>query len=186
MKNKPEYFELELIKKIKRGDKMAFGKLLHQYNARVYGYFFRTFGKREIAQDLFQETFLRVWQSFQKFDENRSFAAWVFTIAERVRIDAIRSQSVRTGVIMYSVPLDFVGEDNPETQLEANELKQQIEEVVRSLPEKQRKVFLLRQQGELPFKEIANIMHEPLNSVLSHMHYAVKKLRLVLKESHDA
>ena len=54
------------------------------------------------------------------------------------------------------------------------------------LPEKQRRVFLLRQQAELPYKEIAGIMNEPLNSVLSHMHYAVKKLRTILKVNYEA
>ena len=185
MKEKLPEFEYMLIKKIKHGDKSAFGQLLHLYNARVYGYFYRTFGRREIVQDLFQETFLRVWQSFHKFDVNRSFAAWVFTIADRVRIDALRSGSVRMAVASVE-HLEYPGDDNPEEQLQTNELRNQIEEAVKLLPEKQRRVFLLRQQAELPYKEIAGIMNEPLNSVLSHMHYAVKKLRTILKVNYEA
>lgn len=185
MRDQEKEYERSLILKIKKGDKPAFGKLLHLYNARVYGYFYRTFRHKEQAQDLFQETFLRVWRSFHKYDNRQNFASWIFTIADRVRIDALRSQSVRKSVFKQSEDLDFAGEDNPEMKFHTNELREQIEEAVRSLPEKQRRVFLLRQQAELPFKEIANIMNEPLNSVLSHMHYALKKLRTILKVNYE-
>ena len=63
------------------------------------------------------------------------------------------------------------------------ELNQIIEKTVLELPSKQKQVFLLRQHGEMSFKDIAQITGEPLNTVLSHMHYAIEKLRKALKES---
>lgn len=173
--------EQDLIRQIKEGDRSAFASLLHLYNARVYGYFLRTFRRRELAEDLFQETFLRVWRSFHRFDEKRSFAAWVFKIAERVSIDAMRSEGIRKSRMILTDAATHVDPEDIEANLHASELQKQIEDAANLLPEKQRKVFLMRQQGELSFREIAGIMDEPLNSVLSHMHYAVKKLRGLIK-----
>ena len=72
---------------------------------------------------------------------------------------------------------------NPENHFDAEEMKIMITNVVNSLPEKQKNVFLLRQHGELTFKEISEITKEPLNTVLSHMNYAVKKIKLFLREN---
>lgn len=186
MTKKANLCEIDLIRQVKGGNRRAFARLLHLYNARVFGYFYRTFGRKELAEDLFQETFLRVWRSFHRFDEKRNFAAWVFKIAERVSIDAMRSEAVRNSRLIQSDTTVFVDADNIEATLYASELQKQIEVAVKSLPEKQRKVFLMRQQAELSYKEIASIMGEPLNSVLSHMHYAVKKLRSILKVNDEA
>jgi RNA polymerase sigma-70 factor (ECF subfamily) len=185
MKNGTGDLERRLAARAKSGDKAAFTELLQRYNARVFGYFYRVFGRRELAQDLFQETFLRVWQSLHRFDPSRSFAAWVFTIAERISIDTMRSEGARATTVL---PPDKIVQHDPgdvAADLEADELRRQIEKAVASLPEKQRKVFLLRQQGELSYKEIAGIMGEPLNTVLSHMHYAVKKIKHAIKVNNE-
>ena len=177
--------EQGLIEKIRKGDERAFATLLRIYNGKIYGFFYRTFRCPEIAKDLFQETFLRVWRNIGRFDANRRFDVWLFTIAHRVSIDAIRAKKTRS-IVEAAEFEGIAGEDDPAQRFLKQELDDQIALAVEELSEKQRRVFLLRQQAGLAFKEIAEVLDEPLNTVLSHMHYAVKKLRKILQETYDA
>ena len=174
----------ELIKRFQKGDTAAFEILVRRYERPLFTFLLRLTRDRDKTEDLFQDTFLRVLKALPRYREKGKFSSWLFRIANSVVIDAGRQARVRRGQILYDEQKVYGAEastERPDLSVERSELMDQIEAALAMLPEKQRRVFLLRQHGDLRFKEIAQIMNEPLNTVLSQMRYAVAKLRKILR-----
>ena len=180
------YLENQLIARCQNGDAEAFGPLINNYRSRLYSYLLKLSGDRFSAEDLFQETLIRVWRSIPKYNDRDKFSSWVFSIAHNLAIDSFRKRKARNIFPANDDANDFIASTNHEKEIEFNETKMILQQAVLSLPEKQKEVFLLRQHSEMTFKEIAKITDQPLNTVLSHMNYAVKKLKKVLREENAA
>jgi RNA polymerase sigma-70 factor (ECF subfamily) len=180
-----ERTEMELIHRCQLGEIEAFDELMNRYRRRLFSYLYRLCGNRTVAEDLLQETMIKIWRGIKRFSTDYRFSTWSFTIAYRLAIDEKRKRKVRMG-IFATAPREYTEVDRvtPLENLEDQEIRTAVRKALAGLPEKQRQVFLLRQHGEMSFKEIAHLTGEPLNTVLSHMHYAVKKLSNSLRESH--
>ncbi len=170
------------------GDVQAFEMLLARYRKSVYGYLIRLVGV-ERAEDLFQETFLRVIRARSSFKARSRFSTWVFRIAHNVSVDALRkagkahltslSQPVEEGVerertLEETLPAK---QPDPAQALYREELDVLVESLIAKLPKEQREVLLLREHGELPFAEIAEIVGCTVNTAKSRMRYALESLR---------
>lgn len=174
--------EYQLIIRCKNGDKSAFEQLIKNYKDQLFSYLVRLSESREAAEDLFQETLIKVWTGLPAYREKSRFSSWLFAIAHNLAMDSYRKKKVRRKINDDSDDLLIYSKESHIHEYESREIKMIIMESLKMLPEKQRNVFLLRQHGELSFKEIAEITNQPLNTVLSHMHYAVKKLRIILRD----
>jgi len=174
--------EARLVKNSKNGDGSAFGELISIYRKNLFTYLLRMCKDRMTAEDLLQETLIKAWTGLKSYNEQQKFSSWLFTIAHNVSIDAIRMQQLRERPINLREKTDIASYFTPHSEMVITEGRIALQKEVENLPEDQRRVFLLRQQGELSFKEIAEVMNQPLNTVLSHMHYAVKKLKRCLNE----
>ncbi len=137
------------------------------------------------AEDLFQETLLKLWCGIKRYREQNKFSSWLFSIAHNVAMDNHRKNKTRNNIVNTDDSHDPPDNTTPLNELCAAELKRIINSAVDELPVKQKRVFLLRQHGNIKFKEIADITGEPLNTVLAHMNYAVRKIKNVI-EVHDA
>lgn len=169
--------EKELLIRCKKGDGTAFDCLIRNYRRQLYAYLSRFVKESEAADDLFQETLLKVWFGLRNYNESNKFSSWLFTIAHNVAVDNTRKlKRIRT-VVENKSELEFTTSITPHDFVVAEETEKKLVEVVECLPEKQKEVFLLRQHGDMTFKEIAQLLNEPLSTVLSHMNYAVKKIR---------
>lgn len=182
MENIPEII---LIKRVMNGEPHAFNILIKNYRGKLFGYLLKLSGDRLTAEDLFQDTLLKAWSGFNKYKEENKFSSWLFTIAHNVALDFLRKNKNRNLFVSNDEIVNLPDRDNQSNELEVEEIRDLVKRAVASLPEKQRNVFLLRQHGELTFKEISEITCEPLNTVLSHMNYAVKKIRIILR-AHNA
>lgn len=172
-----------LIEKCKNGDGEAFEKLISTYTQRLFGYIYRSTKNRDDANDLYQEVVIKIWNGIPKYQNKNKFDSWIFTIAYNVVRDSLRKRKNSATIFTGDdrVAQQSNSNNNPDQIIESKELELKIEECLAELPENQRNVFLLNRHSGLPFREIAEIMNEPLNTVLSHMHYAVKKLKKSLK-----
>lgn len=176
-RGRSEFLEETLIEKAKNGDEKAFAVLMKQYRLRLGSYIFKSVGDRSASEDVLQETLIKVWRGIGGFKSGTKFSSWLFSIAHNAAIDHIR-KNARAGM-----PEEFNDEkyskqtDDPFKQITAEETKRIVNAAVDKLPEKQKQVFLLRAEGDMSFKEISELMGEPLNTVLSHMRYAIIKLR---------
>jgi len=180
------YLENQLIARCQNGDTAAFGLLVQNYRRQLYSYLLKLSGDRFSAEDLFQETLIRVWRSIPKYNNKNKFSSWLFSIAHNLAIDSFRKRKVKNIFHANDEANNFIASTNHEKEIEFNETKMMLQQAVLTLPEKQKEVFLLRQHGEMTFKEIAKTTDQPLNTVLSHMNYAVKKLKKVLREENAA
>jgi len=172
--------DARLIRQYRHGNAKAFEELVRKYQRPLYTFLLRMVDDRQTAEDLFQEAFLRILRALPTYEERGKFSSWLFGIANNLAIDALRRDRRRNEhTVAYDDPLaQAISPDgNPEVDLENNELRRELSALLSDLPAKQKQVFLLRQHSGMTFKEIAEQMGEPLNTVLSHMNYAVKKLR---------
>ena len=172
-----ELFDLWL-----KGDERGFAVLYNKYKNRVFGFLIKMTGEREVAEDLLQETFLAAYRNALQFDRSRSFLSWLFGIAHKRTIDYFRH--ARVEVDHKEEAVDSIGSriDAPDIQLSNENLRDVINSAVENLDPLQREVFMLRELGGVPFKEIAEIMNCPINTALGRMRLALKNIRKDLQK----
>ena len=175
--------DLELIELWQKNDPRGFSGLYSKYKSRVFGFLLRMTSDRDIAEDLLQDTFFAAMRNSGQFDRNRNFLSWIFGIAHKRTIDYFRHLKVENEHIDDtdgSVGREFVSAD---TKLSNTQTMLLIQEAVKTLDPMQREVFLLRELGDVPFKEIAEIMNCPINTALGRMRLALKNIRNELKRN---
>ena len=167
-----------------KNDAAAFGKLIQGYRAQLFSYLHRLCGDRMTAEDLFQETLIKVWKGFNSYNERNKFSSWLFSIAHNVAVDSIRRESAKSKVSSFEDVQTLASDNNPHNTFVEKETNELIMEAVSTLSEKQKQVFLLRQHSDMTFKEISEATNQPLNTVLKHMHYAVTGVRKKLSKEY--
>jgi RNA polymerase sigma-70 factor, ECF subfamily len=174
----------QLLTDYRQGDKASFARLMERYQRELYHFLVRFLGDRAAAEDIFQETFLQVHQSAAAFDTSRRFRPWLFTIAANKARDLIRSQARRpTNPLQASINADeesgeFIdlmqaASALPDEPMQREELQNQVQRTVQSMPEHLREILLLSYFHQFPYKQIGDILDIPLGTVKSRLHAAV-------------
>ncbi len=179
----------------KSGDARAFATLVQRHRGPVYNFILRFVGHRQRAEDVLQETWLKVVRNSSEWQPKAKFTTWVYTIARNLCVDSARKESFRkTDSLDAPVSRDegdgrSVGElvadeavQTPDRAAHNVRLRPLIEQALRGLPAEQREVFLLREYQGLGFKEIAEVTGVNENTVKSRMRYALEGLRKRLSE----
>ncbi|MFO0749251.1 MAG: RNA polymerase sigma factor [Myxococcota bacterium] len=178
-----------LMQRFRAGQASAFRLLTARYSEKVFNFALRQVRSPETAQDLVQEVFLRVVKNASSFRAESRFSTWIFTIARNLCVDALRRAKHRHTVALDAplkagesdgaTMLDMVKDDKPiaDSRLSDKRFSGALEEALGSLPEEQREVFLMRELQGLKFREIADIVGVPENTVKSRMRYALESLR---------
>lgn len=171
----------ELIERHLSGDPDALDQLVRRHQRNVFSFLVHLTGNRTEAEDLFQETFIKAIAALPGYREQGAFGSWLIRVAHTVTLDAWKRNKGRETSDDRRL-MDYP-DQGPATdaRTESREIEQAVTGAVAKLPEKQRRVFLLRQHSDLKFREIAEQTKEPLNTVLSHMRYAVATLRAELQ-----
>ena len=164
------------------GDRRAFTELVERYQNRLLNFVYRTTGDRERAEDLVQETFIRVYRHLHRFDQSKKFSTWVYTIASNLAKNELRNRSRNPLVLFQMVrrsdesesrPLEW--EDNtyrPDDLFRKRHLKGLVDAAVDRLPEHHRTVFVLREMEGKTYEEIAEITTTNLGTVKSRLNRA--------------
>jgi RNA polymerase sigma-70 factor (ECF subfamily) len=174
-----------LLAGLAKGREDMFEQLVQRYQGRLYGFLCRMAGQEADAADLFQETFLRVYQKAGQIRDQQAFRPWLYTIA----LNLCRSQHARRAR-HPEVALPDCAEDtslpatdpSPDSAVAHREIGDRIAVAVNTLPLEQREVFILRAYQDLSYPEIADVLGRPLATVKSQMRYALQKLRSVLRD----
>ena len=179
----------ELVALAQKGSEKAYRELLGRYQRPVFSLVYRMLRDREQAEDLAQETFVRVFNHIERYDPKYKFSSWIFKIATNLTIDHIRKKEVATVSIdgsRYAVTADEIeastitvasGDENPEELLVAKELGESIEGAIGELRAEYRTAILLRHVEGREYQEIADIMGLPLGTVKTFIHRARKELQ---------
>ena len=178
-----------------RGEVRAFEVLLERHRRPVFNFLLRSVGDPAQAEDLLQETFLRVIKGAADYERQAKFTTWLYTIARNLCVDASRrakhrrAQSLDVAVEPGGdrTLLDMTPDRRAaiDRQVIGKQMGERIRAAVELLVEEQREVFLMREVLDLSFKEIADIVGCPENTVKSRMRYALEKLREALSEYRD-
>jgi RNA polymerase sigma-70 factor (ECF subfamily) len=167
-----------LVNRVAAGDRdQALEELYRRYASRVYSFGLRVLGRRDLAEELVQETFVRLWRTAASFDEGRgSVGAFVFTIARNIAVDLWRRPSSR--------PFDPEPEELPEPVDRAERIVTvlAVRDAMASLSGAHREVLELTYRSGLKQTEIADILGLPLGTVKTRTYYALRALKLALQE----
>jgi len=181
--------DYELITRFVKGEERCFEELINRHKNKVFSYINLYIRDQALAEDIFQDTFLKVIQSVKagKYSDNGKFLSWVMRIAHNLIIDNFR-RIKQTNIIStddYESDL-FNSLKFSDTNIEADYIKTQIEKDIRSmigcLPDDQREVVILRHYADMSFKEIADITGVSINTALGRMRYALINLRKIMEE----
>jgi len=190
----PHVTDEALMIRFQQGDRTAFAALVKRHKTPLFNFALRQIRVRTTAEDVVQETFVRVVQNVADFKHEARFTTWLYTIARNLCIDHLRKGALRKHPSLdatHSSQDDggpTLGEQtadaraNVERDATAGELRVRIASAVETLPDDQREVFLMREVANLAFKEIAQITGVPENTVKSRMRYALERLQSALSE----
>lgn len=181
-KERKQLSDSEVVQRFLDGDQLAFGDLVDRYDSRLLNFVYRTIGDRERAQDLVQETFVRVYRHLHRFDQTKKFSTWIYTIASNLAKNELRNRSRNPLVLFQTIKKNWEADHRP---LEWEDLKykpddlyrkrflrDKVEDAVAQLPEHHRVVFVLRELEGKTYEEIADITGCNLGTVKSRLNRA--------------
>ena len=181
--------DYELIQRFIKGEQSCFEQLIHRHKNKVFTYISLYIRDQALAEDLFQDTFMKVIQSVMagKYQDNGKFISWVMRIAHNLIIDHFRRIKQMNTISNDDYESDlFNSKKFADSTIEDDMIKKQIQKDVRTmislLPEDQREVVILRHYSGLSFKEIAEITEVSINTALGRMRYALINMRKIMEE----
>ena len=185
-----ELGDSELVASYLEGERFAFHELVERYQDRLLNFIYRTIGDRDRAEDLVQETFVRVYRHLHRFDQTKKFSTWAYTIASNLAKNELRNRSRNPLVLFQAIkknwdadhrPLEF--EDStyaPDDLYRKRHLRETVEAAVAELPEHHRVVFVLRELEGKTYEEISDITGVTLGTVKSRLNRARNRFAQII------
>lgn len=182
-------FEKRLAKLAQSGDTQAFAEIVELYKDKIFHLAYRMLSNRHEAEDVVQDTFLRVYRNITRYDVNQKFSTWIYRIATNLCIDRLRKRKPnysldaemndQEGVDGYSmIPSD---DRTPESYLLVSETQRMIHEAIESLPAKYKSVMVLRYLQDMSLQEISDVLDMPVTTIKTRVHRGREFLRKKLE-----
>ena len=180
-----KYTDAELLVRYREGDEDAFREIVHRYKHSLYAFLKRFLNRQDLVEDVFQETFLQVYTSSDKFDSTRPLRPWLFTIAANKAKDALRKMqrhsSMSLGAVADSsdVSVDDVinllasYKITPDQEVSKDETAERVRGVIAEMPENLRGILILAYFEQFSYKHMAEILSIPIGTVKSRLHTAI-------------
>lgn len=179
----------ELVQLFMKGDQESLEILIHRHKSRVFSYILLIVKNQELAEDIFQETFIKVIRSLKrgKYTENGKFVSWVLRISHNLIIDHFRKEKLKGTVSNDSTNVDIFNsqkfaEETIEDQMVKTQILFEVKELINELPEDQQQVIYMRHYLGLSFKEIADQTDVSINTALGRMRYALINMRKLIEK----
>lgn len=176
----------KLIEEFIGGNDYSFEKLLEKYLKPVFNFIYQLAGDFHVAEDLTQETFIKSWKHIKKFDMEKSFKTWIFTIAKNTTYDYFKKKKT----IPFSNFVDEEGNNQlenmsdgnilPDEILERKNIAEELEKKINNIPQHYRVILLLRYKEDLSLQEIAAILDRPYNTIKSGHARALRSLKKLI------
>lgn len=184
-----DWSEAQIISASQKGDEASFGLLVERYLKLLYNFIYRIVYDKDTAEDITQETFIKIWKNIRRFDKKKNFKNWAYLIARRTAIDYLRKKK--------NLPFSFFEDEDghnalsdrpdagptPDELVFKDEESEKVIEMMKTLPENYRTILNLYYKDGLELKEVAEIMELPYNTVKSQHRRAILRLRRIIKES---
>lgn len=174
--------DAELLRRISSDDRLAFNALVERYGGRVHSFIQRMVSDSSVAEDILQETFLRVYRKRNTVSRVRSFPSWIFAIAANLARDELRRKKSRV-FCQDPLAIDCISDNSnrPDVNAEKTELRQRIEASIQALPPQQKEVLVLRDIEGLSYEQIGRILRLRMGTVKSRLNRARLRLQQELR-----
>ncbi len=179
----------ELVVLFASGDNSAMDEIIKRYHKKVYYYIRHLVRKQELAEDLCQETFVKIINSLKKenYRDDGHLSSWIMRIAHNLVIDHFRKENKIPTLSNDHGEFDLFNnvkfsDENIEQKLTKSQIQKDLKELIKLLPEDQRSTIIMRLKLDMSFKEIANIQGISINTALGRMRYAILNLRKMIQE----
>ena len=189
MENLKQMTDDMLVSLYLQGNNTAFDILLNRHQDRLFNYIYFIVRSKEVAEDIFQETFVKAIVTLQqgRYTNDGKFAAWITRIAHNLVIDQFRVERNENTVSNDEAEVDLLNdaklvEGNIENQLVNDQVLKDVRMLVDELPDCQREVVFMRYYQDMSFKEIADATGVSINTALGRMRYAVLNMRRIAAE----
>jgi len=183
--------DFELVKQFIEGDQKSIEILINRHKDKVYTYIVLIVKDTQLAEDIFQDTFIKVIKSLRKgkYQEKGIFVSWVMRIAHNLIIDHFRKAKHLKTTSSEDGEMDVfnskkLAEDNIEDLMIDDQIASDVRKLINMLPDEQKEVILLRHYGGLSFKEISEQTGVSINTALGRMRYALINMRKLI-ETHN-
>jgi RNA polymerase sigma-70 factor, ECF subfamily len=183
------FVEARLVRLSRNGDRQAFEELVDMYQDKIYHLAYRMLNFSSEAEDVVQDTFLRVYMNMDRYDENQKFSTWIYRIATNLCIDRLRKRKPNysldaempdgEGADWYSLLPS--NQDTPEEEIVLSETQDQIRKAISTLPEKYKSVVILRYLHDMSLQEIGDVLGMPVTTVKTRVHRGREYLRKKLE-----
>lgn len=180
----------ELVRAYIDGNNEAFDMLLQRYQGKVYSYILHIVKNKDVADDIFQETFVKIIMTLRqgRYTDTGKFAAWLNRIAHNLIIDYYRQEKSENSVSIDNDDVDMLNrrdlcEANIEDLLVDMQIRDDVRRIIDALPLPQREVLVMRYYNDMSFKEIAEATGVSINTALGRMRYAILNMRRIAGEN---
>lgn len=181
--------DYELITSFMNGDERSIELLILRHKSKVYSYISLYIRSRDLADDIFQDTFLKVVQSVRagRYQDDGRFLSWVMRIAHNLIIDHFRHEKQMGIVLNEDYESDLfnsrrLADENVEDVMVRRQVLRDVRRLVSELPEDQREVVIMRHYAGMSFREIADMTGVSINTALGRMRYALINMRKIMEE----
>ncbi|MDD2962725.1 MAG: sigma-70 family RNA polymerase sigma factor [Bacteroidales bacterium] len=188
--NRCELSDQELVHRYHSGDEASLSILISRHRSRVFSYLLMVVKDRHLAEDLFQDTFIKVINTIKSgsYKEEGKFIQWVMRIAHNLTIDHFRRQkrfpTVEAGENQDIFETLNMMDPSVEDRMVTDQIHRDVRKLIEYLPAEQREVLMMRHYGDLSFKEIADQTDVSINTALGRMRYALINLRKLVSQHH--
>lgn len=183
----------QLVSLYAQGENSAFDVLLQRHQNRIFSYILNIVKNKDLADDLFQETFVKVIVTINqgRYTENGKFPAWITRIAHNLIIDYYRQEKSQSQLSCDNEEIDILNrkefsEETIEDSIVRSQILSDVKRLVKALPDLQREVLEMRYYMDMSFKEIAEATGVSINTALGRMRYAILNLRRIAEERNIA
>ena len=180
----------QLVRKYIDGNNKAFDTLLHRHKSRLYSYIIRIVKNKDLAEDIFQETFVKIIMTLRqgRYIESGKFSAWLSRIAHNLIIVHFRQEKAENNMSSDDEDTNLLNrrdlcEENIEDIMVNDQIKADVRRIIDALPDPQKEVLVMRYYNDMSFKEIAETTGVSINTALGRMRYAILNMRRIAAEN---
>jgi len=168
----------ELLIRFKNPDtrEKAFEMIIKKYQEKLYWHVRRMVVEHEDANDVLQNTFIKVWKSLENFREESQLYTWLYRIATNESLTFLTQQKKKASISIDQEDQVLVNKLKSDSNFDANKLEWKLQLAIQSLPEKQKAVFNLRYYDEMPYEEMSRVLETSVGALKASYHHAAKKI----------
>ena len=187
MANKIKFSDKELMLKFQNGDELAYNELVNRYKNKLLNFIYRYFGSKDDAEDILQETFIKLYYKKDYYKPISEFSTWIYTIAANLSKTELRKRKRRktsqlSEMGVENKEFDIRYEDDTDLEINTEYYEHEINKAIQDLETPFRTAFILRDIQELSYEEISKITEVPLGTIKSRINRARIQLQGKLKE----